>query len=852
MASEPAPLRRILYIDDDPALGHLVQRNLARHGFAAEVTTSGTDGVGLVQRGEFDAVALDHYMPGQDGLATLAALKTLPSCPPVIYVTGSDDLRIAVAALKGGAADFVLKDVQGEFLTLLREALARALDAVGLRREVERTQQELRLLNRALELRIEERTQELEAANRRLREQMIELRESETRYRLLADSTSDVITWLNLDFSRTYASPACRTVLGYEPGEMVGREPASAIHPDDVDLVYERLHALTAGETEHDEATCRMHHKQGHWVWTEARFNLVRDEVTGQPASIICSLRDISERMANTELERLARHLTQARNQAEQASRAKSRFLASMSHELRTPLNGILGYAQLLRLGEGLNATQSARVDAMLDAGQYLLEMINRVLDFSEIEADAPELRACEIDPREIVRACLDIVRPIAEAKELELCAATSSDAPRRMVTDPGRLRQVLLNLLGNAVKFTPEGSVEMRLRAAVGEGLRVEVADTGPGIPAERRNRLFQDFERLEADVVEGAGLGLAISARLAAAMGGRIGYQDNPGGGSLFWLELPLGIASTATDSAAAPASKDLPEHADRLRVLVVDDMAINRDIFSAFLCEAGHEVVCAVDGAEAVEAAAAEDFDVVLMDVRMPGVDGLEATRRIRALPGRRGRMPIIAVTAQAFAEQIQECRKAGMDEHLGKPFTYAGLLEIIARVVGGDERGAEPDKMPPLQNPANPTPVTPISSVEPELPTFDLSAFESTAAFLDPDAVIVFLKTLASRGEALLRDLRDPEALAHGAGDVATAAHSFAGSADMFGFRRVGAAARHFERAVQAASPETPALIESLVGTLECSLQVIIERLAEEATRHPDSAVHKRAHSSQSTV
>jgi CheY-like chemotaxis protein len=398
-------------------------------------------------------------------------------------------------------------------------------------------------------------------------------------------------------------------------------------------------------------------------------------------------------------------------------------------------------------------------------------------------------------------------------------------------------------------VKFTPEGSVEIRLRAAAGEGLRVEVADTGPGIPAERRDRLFQDFERMEASAVEGAGLGLAISARLAAAMGGRVGYEDNPGGGSLFWLELPLGFSSTATASAPAPASEHSSEHADRLRVLVVDDMAMNRDIFSAFLEEAGHDVVCAVDGAEAVEAVSTEDFDVVLMDVRMPGVDGLEATRRIRALSGRRGQLPIIAVTAQAFAEQVTECRKAGMDAHLGKPFAYSALLDVIARVVRKGERGGERDRTRPAPvaaggESASARPVAPVEAVETELPIFDLTAFEGTAAFLDPDAISVFLKTLVTRGEALLRELRDPKALAQAAGDLATTAHSFAGSADMFGFRRVSAAARHFERAVHTASPETPALIESLIRTLESSLEEMLGRLADEPGRPSDGGDESR--------
>jgi len=400
----------------------------------------------------------------------------------------------------------------------------------------------------------------------------------------------------------------------------------------------------------------------------------------------------------NHELERLARDLTSARNQAEQASLAKSRFLAGMSHELRTPLNGIMGYARLLHMEGGLDAPQLARVDAMLDAGTHLLEMINSVLDLSQIEAERLELQAAEIDPRDIATACLNLLRPAAQAKRLALSLVAASDVPRHIMVDPTRLRQVLLNLVGNAVKFTAQGSVELRLRvAAGGMRLRLEVADTGPGIPSEHRKQLFQEFERLGADAtgtVEGAGLGLALSARLVVLMGGHLSHEEKPGGGSLFWFELPLTAGPVRailpprlcpTDQVAAPPTAPA---ASILRILVADDVAMNRDVASAFLRSVGHEVVCANNGAKAVELAAANDFDVVLMDVRMPIMDGLEATRRIRALATRRGRVQIVALTAQAFVEQVQECRRAGMDNHLTKPFS---LETLLAAVVDAAARG-----------------------------------------------------------------------------------------------------------------------------------------------------------------
>ncbi len=377
-------------------------------------------------------------------------------------------------------------------------------------------------------------------------------------------------------------------------------------------------------------------------------------------------------------------------------SRAKSRFLAGISHELRTPLNGILGYAQLLGMEGGLSALQSRRVDAMMTAGTHLLRIISRVLELSEIEAEHAAFEPAMFDPRVVASECLNLVRPMADAKALFLRSFTAPDVPALMTTDPTRFRQILFNLLGNAVKFTQTGGVELRLRrAADGISLRVDVVDTGPGIDVAQRHRLFREFQQLGA-LVEGgggsAGLGLAITARLVNLLGGCLGHKENPDGGSIFWLELPLTDMVQAAPVEPPPLRQtpDRPPadspNASPLRVLVADDSAINRDVAQAFLLAAGHEVSFAEDGMEAVAAVADSDFDVVLMDIRMPRMGGLEATRRIRGLEGPRGQVPVVALTASAFSDQVDECRSACMDGHLAKPFTMESLLAALARATG----------------------------------------------------------------------------------------------------------------------------------------------------------------------
>jgi signal transduction histidine kinase/DNA-binding response OmpR family regulator len=517
----------------------------------------------------------------------------------------------------------------------------------------------------------------------------------------------------------------------------------------------------------------------------------------------------------NADLDRLARHLAKARDRADQANRAKSRFLAGMSHELRTPLNCILGYAQLLRVEGGLNARQGMRVGAMLEAGQHLLEMITCVLDLSEIESERVEMRAVAFDVQAVAEACLGLVRPLVDSKGLALGMAVAPGTPRDLVADPIWLRQVLLNLLGNAAKFTSQGSIELRLKPwADGSMLRIEVADTGPGVPADQRPRLFQEFERLDTAAtraVEGAGLGLSLSARLAGLMGGQIGHDDNPPGGSVFWLDLPRNTPATAPAAASdEPADQSAPSPARALHVLVVDDVLMNRDIAGSFLREAGHRVTCAEGGAEAVAAVENTDFDVVLMDVRMPEMDGLEATRRIRALPGARGRVPIVALTAQAFLDQIDECRAAGMDSHQVKPLQMEALLAAVARAFAA---GPRPEGVAP------PAIVVAPTSIDKRPQVLDADVFARTAACLSPEAVTSYLRTIAELGETLRRRLDASGAEAHADDELAEVAHTLAGSAGMFGFARLSSVGLRFERATRMGAAEAPALVGELRDAVE---------------------------------
>ena len=500
--------------------------------------------------------------------------------------------------------------------------------------------------------------------------------------------------------------------------------------------------------------------------------------------------------------------LRRAKETAEQADAAKTRFVAMVTHELRTPLNGILGYAELLRIEGPLSPAQETRVAAMLQAGHHMREIIESVLDVAATDSGQIVLHPAPVAIHEVTESCIGCIGPMATARQLSLRLVSAHDAPRQIIADPARLRQVLLNLLGNAVKYTAAGSAELRVLAGANPGgLRIEIADTGPGIDATNRDRLFRDFERLDANAsTEGAGLGLAIAARLINRMGGTIGHAANPGGGSIFWLELPPGeLASPALPVQASPAPSSwspppslspslFPGH----RVLLVDDNAMNHDVIGAFLRAAGHAVVLADSGAEAVRLAAEQEFDLILMDLRMPEIDGLQATRSIRALPALHGKVPILALTACTFRDQVEQCRHAGMDGHIARPVDYATLTAAVAAAIAVPASGWTADPAASLE--------TELVAEPPAEPRLDRIALDATLTFLTPDEVTANLQVLREFQAQMLQLLDQPTAPAV----LTQAAHELASNAGMFGFAALCTVARDFEHAMGRDAPEADRL------------------------------------------
>ena len=498
--------------------------------------------------------------------------------------------------------------------------------------------------------------------------------------------------------------------------------------------------------------------------------------------------------------------LKEARDTAEQAARAKSVFLAMMGHEIRTPLNGVLGMARLL-LDTPLNHRQRAFADTLVSSGELLLALVNDILDFARLDAGGLTLEVEAFDVIETVEEVRLLLASRAGEKGLPLVCRFGPGIQRGVAGDRLRLRQVLFNLVGNAIKFTDRGSITIAVesRPPAGEGvqvLRFAVIDTGIGISAEVGVDLFTEFWQGESGSARrfaGSGLGLAICKRLAALMGGEIDYFSKPGRGSTFWLDLPLPAAQIAPANAGAGA---------RLcRVLLVDDNEVNREVAAGLLERRGHVVVAVCDGFQAVEAARDGDFDLVLLDMRMPGMDGIETARAIAALPGEAGNVTIYRLTANPVREDERRWREAGIRGCLSKPFR----VDDFARLIAGLDSG-------------RPSPVEDL-----DLPLVDL-----------PE-LLADLRDLGAERMAALADLFRRSSLADldqvlilaGAGncpELAGVVHRMASAASSLHLGPLAAACRSLEDAARRQEGGLASLADDLSALWHRSIQALTKALA----------------------
>ncbi len=752
------------------------------------------------------------------------------------------------------------------------------------------------------------------------------LRESEIRYRTLADSTSDLITLQDADRQGQYASPASRRILGYEPDELLRMAPGQLVHPDDR-AGYSEHHRMLSRDRPSSKYVHRLRRSDGAYIWVEAVYHWVAEGSDGRP-QILTIVRDISERKAaedaahrtqallndaiaaiddgiaiydsddrlivsNAAMRRLAGGSTelfepgrsftaimtnirgdggtvwgpgtideqvaesisqyrradgtpreqlmpdgrwllsryyrtqeggvvgmvsditalklaaleidQARARAEAANEAKSAFLASMSHEIRTPMNGVIGFADLL-LDSDLSDKQRGQVMGLKDASKSLLAIINDILDISKIEAGKLDIERIAMMPTAIVDGAAALLGPQIAAKGLELRIDRGSDIPDWIEGDPTRVRQILLNLMSNALKFTEFGHITVRMRREEEAGrpmLKFEVEDTGIGIPLARQHLLFQSFSQIDRSTTRrygGTGLGLAICKRLAEAMGGSTGVKSELGLGSVFWFTMALVEAAAPAGTHELPAVVEIGRAS--AKVLVAEDLPMNQIIIESLLARGGHRVKLVANGAEAVQAVQDDDYDLILMDMEMPEMDGIEATRAIRALGERVRDIPIVALTANAMLEDAEKCRAAGMNDFLPKPIERVDLMAMVAKWT------VDQLTQPPI--------------------VLDESVLGELEGMIGPDQTARFGAMFRHRIEDLMvvcgAEQTDRAQLAH-------TAHNLTSIAGNFGFVELMGLARELSSAIKRDTPGVERLRSEIVQAADRALEALDHRFGQ---------------------
>ncbi len=715
---------RVLYMEDDPSQARVAERELERSGYVVDLACDGADGLAKYAQAAYDVLVIDRVMPVCDGLEVLRRLASQGSLPPAIMVTAVGNERNAVEAMKLGASDYLVKDSAGTHLGLLPTVIERALGQHRLAQQKRQAEESLR--------------------------------ESEGTLNIILETICDHVSMMDKDLNIIWANGRAKELFG---DDMVGKKCYQVYHRREQPCrlgVCSAASALQDGKTHTHDAN--LVDNAGNVRCFHCTANVALRDKEGNPTAVIKVAKDVTQSKRNEEklaaygaylekvvevrtaelgnvnqqlqrdvaerkrveeklkqyahnLELANRHLEEASFMARAASRAKSEFLSNVSHEIRTPLNGIIGFSEVILTSKSLNsACQQARV--ILGEAEHLLALINDLLDDAKIESGKLELECEPLDLEQVVQSVVSPLHIQVEEKGLELFVLTADDVPRYVLGDAVRLRQVLLNLVSNAVKFTERGSVTVQIDALQHDNhratLRFAVIDTGIGIPKEKQEAIFESFTQVDGSTTRkygGTGLGTSIAWKLVRLMGGQIGLKSEPGEGSTFWFTLTVKTCPTRPEPEAlaliSQSSMTCAQQAPRCtgHILLAEDYPTNQQLARSHLESAGHSLEIAENGVEAVAVCREHRFDLILMDLQMPEMDGYEATRRIRSELPDYAHVPILAMTANASASARKACREAGIDDVITKPIRRGPFLATIDRWLAPSDDEVQP---PPSAN------------------------------------------------------------------------------------------------------------------------------------------------------
>lgn len=530
------------------------------------------------------------------------------------------------------------------------------------------------------------------------RQSDLALRQSEEQFRSAMENSAIGMALVGLDGRWLKVNPALSLILGYDEEELLKMDFQSITYPQDLKPDLDQLDQLIRGEIEKFKMEKRYFHKEGHLVWALLNVTLTRD-ASGEPRYLISQVQDITERKkAEEAMKQALEHEKELVREAQAGERAKSEFLAVMSHEVRTPMNGILGFAEMLAQNTTLPEDSRDQAQTIVDSGASLLRILDDILDFGRLEAGRLRIENDQFSPRKIVEEIGVLLTPSAHDKGLSFIFDLVDNVPTTCQGDAARVRQILLNLCGNAIKFTQHGSVTIGLRKNSEEllnghpALEFFVRDTGLGVSEDRIAQIFEPFEQADSSTSRrfgGTGLGLTISRRLAELMGGSLTAKSQLNVGSEFLFRLPLKTLakeqSFASSRSASPIDSSFAL-AHPLRVLVAEDDRVNLKLILTMIRKFGYQPVSAQDGHSAVEAFRREPIDCILMDLQMPGMDGIDATLQIRDMERNVGReypAYITALTANTVPDDQKRCFEAGMNDYLNKPIRHEQLADLLTR-------------------------------------------------------------------------------------------------------------------------------------------------------------------------
>ncbi|MDM8525405.1 response regulator [Desulfococcaceae bacterium HSG8] len=676
----------VLIVDDKPDNLTVLRQMLVERGYRVRAALSGELALQTINTSLPDVILLDIMMPGMGGYGVCRRLKADERTRdiPVLFISALDAATDKVAAFEAGGIDFITKPFQEE------EVLARVKTHLALRNMQKR----------------------LEEKNLRFREEIDERKRVEEKLRKLSravEQSASSIVITDIDGRIEYVNPAFSQTTGYSYEEAVGNNPRvlkSGKHPSG--FYKEMWQKLSSGNVWQGELVNKR--KDGELYWESATISPIKNR-EGNITHYVAVKDDITLRKkVEEENIRLLEEAKKAREEAESANSAKSSFLASMSHEIRTPMNAVIGMTELT-LQTDLTPEQRENLRIAKISAHHLLDIINDILDLSKIEAGKIMLEDTDFDLHRLLDSVIRIFSVQVKKQGLFLNLACSDDVPQHIRGDQVRLRQILVNLIGNALKFTETGGITVRAnlpeRSLIsnpeppGHSLIFSVTDTGIGIPEDTQEKIFDSFSQASDSTTRkygGTGLGLTICRQLTELMGGRIRVESEVGSGSTFSFQVvfqPGNKENIRPDDQRHMA----PEQAlENLKILLAEDNPLNAKVATSFLTRMGHIPVTAGNGKEVLAALSTDTFDLVLMDVEMPEMDGLEATQRIRS--GEAGlenrSIPVIAMTAHVMAEFREKCEAAGMNGFVTKPVDFYELGTIIERHVSGAAVASETDE------------------------------------------------------------------------------------------------------------------------------------------------------------